>query len=71
MIQLDCGSGPTELNLARRGDQYSATKERFEDRAMVVGPRISWNSLPDNKLIRPRAEYVVSRNVPYVPIDKR
>src|SRR6266851_1089136 len=25
----------------------------------------------DNKLIRPRAEYIGSRNVPYVPIDER
>ena len=25
----------------------------------------------DNKLIRPRAEYIGPRNVPYVPIDER
>ena len=31
-----------------------------------------WNEqYADNKLIRPRAEYIGPRNVPYVPIDER
>ena len=53
-----------------RSDQFSNLGYRLQSADLVIGTHVL-EQYADNKLIRPRAEYVGERNTPYVPIDQR